>query len=334
MENKPVYIISRTDSIGDVILTLPMLGLLKKNCPACKIIFLGKRYTEDVVLASEHVDEFLDYNEIEKKDIQNQIEALQSYKATHFIHVFPVKSIALLAKKAKIQNRIGTTNRLYHWTTCNRLISLSRKNSDLHETQLNIKLLEKIIESTEVSLNEIPNLYGFTKLKSFEHESLSLPTKDKFNIIIHPKSKGSALEWGLENFKKLIDLLPSEKYRVFISGTADDELAMKEFILDNPKAINISGKLSLQQFIPFIKACDALVAASTGPLHIASAVGIKAIGLFSSRRPIHPGRWKPVGINSHALVFDPNCVTCAKGKYCECIKQINPQQVVNLLENK
>jgi ADP-heptose:LPS heptosyltransferase len=44
-----------------------------------------------------------------------------------------------------------------------------------------------------------------------------------------------------------------------------------------------------------------LVAASTGPLHIASAVGIHAIGLYPSKRPMHPGRWMPLGGNASYL---------------------------------
>jgi heptosyltransferase-3 len=68
-------------------------------------------------------------------------------------------------------------------------------------------------------------------------------------------------------------------------------------IAKHPEVINLTGKLSLQQFIAFINHCDVLIAASTGPLHIASALGKKAIGLFAPMRPIHPGRWKPIGVN-------------------------------------
>ncbi|RYG01290.1 MAG: glycosyl transferase family 9, partial [Chitinophagaceae bacterium] len=38
-------IISRTDSIGDVVLTLPMAKIIKQQFPDCRIAFLGKEYT-------------------------------------------------------------------------------------------------------------------------------------------------------------------------------------------------------------------------------------------------------------------------------------------------
>jgi len=57
-------IISRTDSIGDVVLTLPMAGALKEINPGCKIIFLGRDYTRDVVSLSKHVDEFASWDDV------------------------------------------------------------------------------------------------------------------------------------------------------------------------------------------------------------------------------------------------------------------------------
>ncbi|MCB0778620.1 MAG: hypothetical protein KDC03_03595, partial [Flavobacteriales bacterium] len=85
------------------------------------------------------------------------------------------------------------------------------------------------------------------------------------------------------------------------------------------------------QLIALIGASDALVAASTGPLHIAAASGKRAIGLFAPRRPIHPGRWAPLGPDAHALVHDPDCPTCASGRPCDCITRIGPEQVATLL---
>jgi heptosyltransferase III len=325
-------ILSRTDSIGDVILTLPMAGLIKKHYPQTQIFFLGRTYTKDVVALSEHIDGFINYDEIEKLNRPEQISAIKKVDATVFVHVFPVKEIAWLAKESSIPIIVGTTNRLYHWLTCNKLIRLSRKNSTLHESQLNLELLNFLKLPAKVSLSEMYTYYGFTKTPTLLPEHLELLNNTKRKIILHPKSKGSAKEWGLENFQKLISILPSEKFRIYISGTEQDAKQMHDFLQKNNEVINLTGKLSLQQFIAFINRCDALVAASTGPLHIAAALGKSAIGLFSPKRPIHPGRWMPIGKNAHYLVYDENCVKCESQKGCDCIKQINPQQIVDLLK--
>lgn len=315
-------ILSRTDSIGDVVLTLPMAGYLKKFFPKCKIIFLGRNYTRDVVALSEHVDEFLSWDDL---------EARKNLKADCIIHVFPVKEIAQQAKQNGITLRVGTTNRLYHWMTCNKLINLSRKNSPLHESQLNLKLLSFLNIPTEVALQEVKNFYGFTKAESLEEKFQNLIDQSKTNVILHPKSKGSAREWGLENFSALIDNLDKNKFKVFISGTKDEGVLVKPLLEKHKDVVDLTGQLSLKQFISFINQSDALVAASTGPLHIASALGKKAIGLFAPMRPIHPGRWMPVGEKANYLVLNKECSDCRKNSDCHCIREIKAKQVVDLL---
>ena len=70
VESSPKRIvISRTDSIGDVILTLPLAGILKKKFPDSKIIFLGNSYTEAIVRVSVYVDEFINWDEL-KDDVR------------------------------------------------------------------------------------------------------------------------------------------------------------------------------------------------------------------------------------------------------------------------
>ena len=332
MQNNPVIIISRTDSIGDVVLTLPMAGIIKQFLPQSNIIFLGRNYTKDVIALSEHVDEFVSYDDILKLNPNEQIDAFKKLNATHIIHVFPVKEIAQLAKKAGIATRIGTTNRLWHWFTCNVRIKFSRKNSDLHEAQLNTKLLNPLGIHKVFSIEELSTNYGFTKVPTLEKTHLDLIDKTKINVILHPKSKGSAREWGLDNFSKLITQLDKTTHQIYISGTQQEGELVKDLIAKHPEAINLTGKLSLQQFIAFINHCDVLIAASTGPLHIASALGKKAIGLFAPMRPIHPGRWKPIGKQANYLVLNKDCSDCRKTMNCHCIREIKTMDVINVID--
>ncbi|MCD4790659.1 MAG: hypothetical protein K8R37_11725, partial [Bacteroidales bacterium] len=84
-------IISRTDSIGDVMLTLPVAGVLKKFYPNVVIYFLGKAYTKGIVESCEHIDFFLDWTEIKKMDLKSRILKIKNLNADVIIHVFPVK---------------------------------------------------------------------------------------------------------------------------------------------------------------------------------------------------------------------------------------------------
>lgn len=74
--------------------------------------------------------------------------------------------------------------------------------------------------------------------------------------------------------------------------------------------------MNLKQFISFIAAADGLIAASTGPLHIAAALGKVALGIYPPIKPMHPpGRWAPLGKNASYLVLEKKAApTAAKHK--------------------
>ncbi len=344
------YLISRSDAIGDVVLTLPMAGLLKELDPTCHITFIGRDYTKPILERCEHIDEVLVWD-----------HSLKRLEGDVIFHVFPRKEIAALAKRSRISTRVGSARRLYHWWTCNKRPWFTRANSDLHEAQLNLKLLEGIGVQRELSLKELPKYYGlpvdepalyrscfenrfYASAKALvsgrsSYEALA-PRKTDFRItigisekrkvILHPKSAGSAVEWGLEQYAKLIELLSPEKYEVFITGTEEEgKMIRNKLPLHLPHVHDTTGKFSLPQLIDFIAKADILVAASTGPLHIAAAMGKKVIGLYSPRRPIHPGRWAPIGLRAEALVFDPDCPICREGREaCLCLQRIDPKEVL------
>lgn len=331
MKPEARILISRTDSIGDVVLTLPMCGVIKSLYPTCHIIFLCRDYTAEVVKMSQYVDEVIPYDAINTLAPEEQVDQVKKLKADIILHVFPRKEIAMLAEKANIPLRVGTLSRLYHWYTCNRKIHLPRRNSPLHEAQLNLRMLKSIGIDRDLLPEEIPAYYGLDRIPVLS-ESLrkQLDTK-RINVIFHPRSKGSAREWGLANFEKLLEELPDENYKVFVSGTRQEGDSMRDWLNQHPRLTNLTGAMSLREFIAFIAACDALVAASTGPLHIAAALGKTAIGLYVPMRPIHPGRWRPLGAKAHALVIDKLCSDCRKSADCACIRQITAGQVVDLL---
>jgi heptosyltransferase III len=327
-------ILSRTDSLGDVVLTLPLAGVLKNHFPGCRIHFLGKTYTKPLIESCGNVDSFLDWDAISRiTDPRKKISILRDLDPDAIIHVFPVKEICSLARSAGIPLRVSTSHRWFSWLYCNKLVHFSRKKSDLHEVQLNLKLLEPLGFVKQVPLSGIPRLYGLSRIQSDLPESISkriLP--DRFNLILHPGSKGSAREWGTENFSSLIKILPGGKFRIFITGTREEGASMKEFLRENEgKIIDLTGKLSLTELIAFISRCDGIVAASTGPLHIAAALGKRAIGLYAPMRPIFPKRWAPLGKNAEYLVLDKTCEKCRHSGDCECIRSISPADVAGKL---
>lgn len=308
-------------------LTLPITAWLKNQYPDCHITFLCKNYTAPIVMHYTAVDDVLILDELEQLDEAAQIERIKAQQYDAVVHVFPRKSLARLFKKAKVPTRIGTSHRVFHLLTCNVRPNFTRKKSPLHEAQLNFELLRPL------GLRAIPTfeeLHAYTT--HFQIKEQTLPSNistDKSIVILHPKSQGSAREWPIDNYFHLAQLLVEKGYTVVFTGTENEGLLFRDQLPTDSNIIDSTGKLSIEQLMYLIQQSKVLVACSTGPLHIAGYAGIKAIGLFAPKIPIHPGRWKPLGKNSTTLVYDVNCEACKAGKPCTCIEKISVTTVLD-----
>ena len=322
-------IISRTDSVGDMILALPVAKVLKDHFPEIKIAMLGKKYTKAVAEACEYIDEFIDAEDFYNKNI-----LIDNQEPQAIVILNTDMKIARRAKDLKIPIRIGTGRNIVFLKTCNYPVWFSRRKSSLNEAQLNLKLLRPFKIKKTFQLEFIVTSYGLTKLQLLQNDLSFLIRPDKFNLIIHTKSKGNAREWSMNNFVTLINNLDEKMYNIFITGTENE----REFIqpLLNKvckKVIDVIGLIPLEQLLPFIKSCDALLGNSTGPLHIAAAVGIDAIGLYPPIKTRDVRRWGPVGIKTHTYQLETFCDKCKYDKEdCACINSISPMQIKSQLD--
>ncbi|QQR87856.1 MAG: glycosyltransferase family 9 protein [Flavobacteriales bacterium] len=325
-------ILSRPDALGDAVVTLTTAGWIKHHAPGTHITVLCRNYARPVWACSSHVDDIITLDELQAAGDAVAVERLRSANADAVVHVFPHREVARWAKQAGIARRIGTSHRWWHWFSCNERVDFTRKNSALHEAQLNIKLLAPFGIPVPGSAEALIPCIGFVP-SALNDDLRNMIQSGKRIVVLHPLSKGSAVEWGLPNFSALIHVLDPARWHVLVTGTKDEaERYRGSLPLDLPHVTDLGGKLKLDELIAVIGASDALVAASTGPLHIAAACGKRAIGLFGMRRPIHPGRWAPLGTDAHVLVHDTDCPRCARGEECDCIARIAPQRVLQMLE--
>jgi ADP-heptose:LPS heptosyltransferase len=320
-------ILSRTDAIGDVVLSLPLASVLKDLLgDRTEVLFLGRTYTRPVIESCSSVNSFLNYDTFVKLTARERIDFFRQTGADAIIHVFPRKDIAVAAARAGIRLRVGTTNRLYHWWTCNRLVGLGRKNSDLHEAQLNLRLLRPLGYQAAPSPEEIGEHFHLTRISPLPPAVDRLLDRTRFRLVVHPKTKGSAREWAPANYSELIRLLPPDKYQLLVTGGEAEAAFLDEWVKTLPgNVVNLAGRLSLDQLISLLGQCDGIVAASTGPLHLAAALGKFALGLYPPIRPMHPGRWAPVGKKASFLVARKNCSSCRNHPAsCVCMNEIVP----------
>ena len=321
-------LISRTDNIGDVVLTLPIATFLKRRNPLLKIDFLCRRYAAPIARACSAIDTV-----IELETLEDPKTYLTQLNIDTILFCKPDKRLAYAAKKAKIQNRIGTQRRYFNWFSCNRWVYLRKKNSPLHEAQLNFKLLRPLGIDYIPDRKEIPGLYGITPpLRENITKRLS---QTQFNIILHPKSNGHGREWPITHYSHLARLLCSyPDIHLWVTGSQEEgawiELHAPELI-KMPHVTSVCGQWTLEELTAFIYKADGLVASGTGPLHIAAALGKPTLGLFPPCPPIHPERWAPLGTQAQFLCQASSCSKCIKATTCVCMDKITPIAVTDII---
>lgn len=330
IKNKRI-IINKISQIGDVTFTLPLASELKRIDPSCTIIFLAKGYIRPLVENYEDVDEFADWDEISKEGIDGATEGLRALKADIIIHVvLPsrfYRDTYIAAKRAKIRIRLGITFKFYNWISCNRFVHISRGKSGQHETQLDLLFAKPFGGKSHYSLDDVIRLRKYKSIKKTA-DCLRLLDTTKFNLILHPKTRGEHIEWPPEKFAILIKLLPPEKFNIFVTGNSKEGDQVREvMIAPFSHVYDLCGKISLNDLIELIAYADGMICASTGPVHLAANLGINTLGLYAPVKPFDSSRWGPVGSRAEVLCVERSCIDCRVTKQCHCISEIMPLQV-------
>ncbi len=330
-------LLNRTDSIGDAVLTLPMAACLKQRFPDARLVYLGRALTRDVIAAAPVYDGFLDWDVLRALP---PAEAAARVRAEGFdaaVHVQPRKPVARLLADARIPLRIGTLRRLYHLWTCNRWVNLSRKRSRRHQAEMNLELLAPFGIGSELGLGAlaermrlVPSVELPVQIAAdLERAGGSLP------VVLHPGSQGTSREWPIEHYAALARSLSAAGRKVIFTGSpAEAERfrpALRPLFGPDGPALDLLGALSLAQLIALIARSEALVSASTGPLHLAAALGVRALGLYSPHPRYHPPRWGPLGPRAEVLLTDRTCPACVVEPRCDCMAQLLPEVVARTL---
>lgn len=300
-------LVTRTDNLGDVILTLPLLSEIRNVFPDYKITFLTKCFVTDLLKDYPSFD-----NHLSLESFTNFFSFLKFLKKEKFdivINVFPRFSLALLFFLAGIKSRVGSGYRWFSFLYNNKLFQ-HRKFADKHESEYNIDLLKTI--SKEAKYNK--NFYFHYS----SDEKNILDNKIKNNlfslsdeyIIIHPGSKKSAKDWSVENFKlyikKFFEEFPNVK--IVLTGIHSEENIILDIINSTPleyknNLINLCSCLSLKELLILIDNSKLFISNSTGPIHIAGALNKNIIGFYPNCAPMNETRWKPLSHN--AVIFKP-----------------------------
>lgn len=326
------FLLIRTDRIGDLILSTPVAEAIKKVYPDSFVSFLVSPYTQDILKNNPFVDEVILDNYRGIKRFFQLLKLIRSKKFDVTILLFPRWRLSFLVFLAGIKIRIGTAYRAYS-LFFNYKIRKHRKTIERHELEYNLDMLsilniysEKIAPKIFLSLKEEKSYQKF-------FWALNLNKNEKV-VIVHPGSKNSALNYPLEKLASVADkIIERTKAKVIITGGKDEiKLAQRMKDLMKNKPYDLSGETNLRQLAAIIKKGNLFISNSTGPMHIASALGTPIIAFFSPIFVTSPKRWGPYGDKNY--VFLPPvgvCLKCQPKKcpYYDCMEKIDEDLVVS-----
>ncbi|HCA81178.1 MAG TPA: ADP-heptose--LPS heptosyltransferase [Bacteroidetes bacterium] len=334
--NKETYnhvLIVRTDRIGDVVLTLPMIPVLRAHAPSCRIAMLVRPYTSELIAGTTGLDQIILYDEREaRKGFRKLLGEIREQRFDLVVVSHPKFRIALLLYLAGIPERIGSGYRWYSFLF-NRRVFEHRKTAEKHEAEYNISLLRAIGIDAQGVPNVSLSIPAAARAKAVaELESVGILESEKF-VVLHPGSGGSARDWSPERFGELAKRLAAEGIKVVVTGD-QKERTLVEMVVERSQgtARALIGRFNLKQLAAFLTLPKAFVSNSTGPLHIAAAVGTPVVAMYPPIRECSPRRWGP--LTDKKIVFTADNTRCprCKGGPCQgndCMDQITVDDVLS-----
>lgn len=270
--------------LGDVLFSTPTIRALKRNFPQARISVLIHPRCREILEGNPSIDELITYDEegIHRSFI-GKLRLIFYLRKKRFERVYILhRSLtrAIIAYLSGIPKRIGYRYRKRAlFLTDNFKLPLS----NLHRADFYLGILNS--SGIEVKGDD-KKLEFFITDKERQGIKEILKTEgiryDEDFIVINPGANWLPKRWPKENFAELADIL-IEKYskRVVITGSKKDSALADEIArLMKNRPVILAGKTTLKELGGLLERASLVISADSGPLHIAIAMGIKAIGLY------------------------------------------------------
>lgn len=130
-------------------------------------------------------------------------------------------------------------------------------------------------------------------------------------LAVGPGSRMPAKIWPLERFREVGRRLIEEysDIHLIVLGGADDSWRGDDLCgAWGGRSHNLAGRLSIYGSAAVLEGCAAYVGNDSGSMHLAAAVGTPCVALFSARD--YPGQWEPYGSGHTIFRHETECAGC------------------------
>ncbi len=339
IELKPTcrILVTRTDRIGDLVLSTPVFTALRRRFPQAWIACVTFSENRELVEGHPDLNEVILYDKKgrEKGLLGNFLfaERLKSKKFDAVIHLHATNRMHWTGWLAGIPARIGW-KRKSAWTLTHALPDI-KKEGKQHESEYNFELLRflGIEKPAQIEPYFPPNERARLSLEELlRHHGVD---QDRPRVILSPAASCVSKRWPAERFGYLAEQLVNRYgVQILITGSAEDAaLAAKIGAAANIELCDLTGRLSLGMLGELFKQSALLISNDSGPVHIAAAVGTPVISIFGRKQAgLSPARWRPLGIDTRVVWKDVGCETCLAHN-CQihflCLDSISVDEVLH-----
>jgi lipopolysaccharide heptosyltransferase II len=296
-------LVVRPDRIGDVLLSTPVFHTLRDSFPGSFIGALVSPVTAPLLENNPNIDVILTDGTDEKnkeKSFWRKVKQIRSYRFDTALLLKPTERHAYMLFFAGIRHRIGVGHILYEVLTFMR--GVSRKGYDplRHESDYMLDLARKIGAKRIWSTPEI----FLTKSEMIKARDLLLGLGFDLHqpiVNIHPGSGHSAPNWRTRRYVDLARQVANHGIQVLVTGNSSESIFESEF-RDIPNTRTSFGQWNLRDLSAVISVASAFVSASTGPMHIAAAVGTPVVTMFCPLPACSPKLWGPIGSRTEIVL--------------------------------
>jgi len=330
-------LVIQTAFIGDAILTLPLVQVLKNKYPKSSIDIVVVPRTAEIFRNHPALSEIIPYDKRgADKGIFGLWRLYSKLKLKNYdLIIVPHRSIrsAFLSSLLKPTISIGFDRSAGRFL----LNKTVYYNPNAHEIERNLSLLDPL--KLNVVAKELPKLYPSNQDILAVDSVLNncLLDKNMKLVAVAPGTIWNTKRWPSEKFASVCAKLVSDNVAIVLVGGKEDETLCKEVAeLSHAKNIfNLSGKLSLLQSAEVIRRSKVLISNDSAPMHLAVAVGTPVVAIFGATVPefgFAPCGPQDIVVETKGLKCRPCSIhggkTCPIGTFV-CMLNILPEVIVD-----
>lgn len=162
-----------------------------------------------------------------------------------------------------------------------------------------------------------------------------IPEGDDPLVVIHTGARnGGAKIWPVERWKELAVLITQETgARLVTVGDEFERKTARSVIRSSRRTHDLTGKTSLAELAAVVSRCDVLISGDSGPLHLATALGKRVVGLYGPTDPVLSGPFADDAIIVRAGIPCSPCYDLRAPADCPfgdtlCMEWVTPHQVM------